>query len=389
MKYLVAAAVLAVGVSVSARQSLTVSPSSATIDVGQTVQLTVTGANGAPTFTSSAPGIASVNATGLVTGGSAGTAVITAKKGKKTGTSTITVNAVDPPDPPDDCGEDSSHWHPSVVNGCQTGHEHGDAPPLWVEQSGQMPHFNHAGGTPNENVLKHTSFKGFNFTHPNGVEVYVTAHNDTHPNGQQTRFHSVQVWARDPDGGVSYWAQWMDFGENDQTGSSIRPAETCGYFNRPVIAVNFPQCQLVMENWYARPIHAWGWDLGINTQPSYFGGPEVGTYSSGQLGDAATWLPTGLLNNSRRIELAFYRSRAVDSLQANGLDIGQTFYGTQFGQLVSGPSDPICGSPVTIGGRTYTTVCLQQHIAVTMRDFSFPGNDYANTWACPGCRLPN
>src|SRR5215813_13089565 len=30
------------------------------------------------------------------------------------------------------CGESNDLWHPPVVNGCATSHEHGDAPPDWV-----------------------------------------------------------------------------------------------------------------------------------------------------------------------------------------------------------------------------------------------------------------
>lgn len=370
----------------AARQGIVVTLNPTSIQVGQTSQATATGATGV-TWTSLSPGIATVNSTsGLVTGVSVGSAVIRAKKGNKTGQATITVTAADPPG---NCGEDDSHWHPSVYNGCSTGHEHGDAPPLWVETSGQMPHFNHAGGTPNENVLKHTSFKGFNFMHAtNGTELYVIAHNDVHPNGQQTRFHSVQIWARDSQGGVSYVQKWMDFGVSNNTGSQISPNEQCAPFIRPVIAVNFPDCGgLVLENWYENSTHILGWDVGLNTSAIYHGGPQVGTYSSGNLADSATWIPTNnpVFNLNRRIEVTFIRSR----FDQNGGPSNVVFYATQFGQIVSGPTDPVCGSSFTVGTRTYTTACLPTYVASTLPHFGFPGNSYENTWSCPNCQLPN
>ena len=36
--------------------------------------------------------------------------------------------------------------------------------------------------------------------------------------GQQTRFHSYQMWARDASGGVSHWDLWADFGQDNNTG---------------------------------------------------------------------------------------------------------------------------------------------------------------------------
>jgi uncharacterized protein YjdB len=84
-----------------------VTPSSATIAIGGTRQLAAVAfdASGAArtgrsfTWTSSAPGVATVSAAGLVTAVSGGTATITAADGTVTGTSAITVT-VPPPPPP-------------------------------------------------------------------------------------------------------------------------------------------------------------------------------------------------------------------------------------------------------------------------------------------------
>src|SRR5207249_1290283 len=82
--------------------SVTVSPSTASVQVGQTVQLTATpkDASGNPlsgrtvSWGSSNTAVATVTASGLVTGKAAGTATITATSEGKSGPSTITVTPV-------------------------------------------------------------------------------------------------------------------------------------------------------------------------------------------------------------------------------------------------------------------------------------------------------
>jgi len=82
--------------------SVTVSPATASVTVGQTVQLTATpkDANGNPlsgrivTWASTAPAVATVTGGGLVTGAAAGTATITATSEGQSGTATITASAV-------------------------------------------------------------------------------------------------------------------------------------------------------------------------------------------------------------------------------------------------------------------------------------------------------
>jgi len=89
------------GLDTAAVASVTVSPPSASVQVGQTAQLTATPkqASGAPlggrvvTWSTSDSTVARVSATGLVTGGAAGSATVTATSEGKTGTSAITVPA--------------------------------------------------------------------------------------------------------------------------------------------------------------------------------------------------------------------------------------------------------------------------------------------------------
>src|SRR5437870_123448 len=92
----------AITVTNVAVNSVTVSPPSASVPQGQTVQLTATprDANGNPltgrvvAWSSNNTSVASVNASGLVTSGAVGSATITATSEGKSGTSSITVTAV-------------------------------------------------------------------------------------------------------------------------------------------------------------------------------------------------------------------------------------------------------------------------------------------------------
>ena len=95
----------AITVSSVAVASVGVSPASASVQQGATVQLTATpkDANGTPlpgrtiSWVSSNTGVATVNGSGLVAGVTAGPATITATSEGKNGTAAITVTAVPPP----------------------------------------------------------------------------------------------------------------------------------------------------------------------------------------------------------------------------------------------------------------------------------------------------
>jgi hypothetical protein len=78
-------------------RSVTVSPSSASIAVGKTVQLTAS--TRSAKWSSSNSNVARVSATGLVTGAAAGSATITARSGSKSGTASITVTSASAPAP--------------------------------------------------------------------------------------------------------------------------------------------------------------------------------------------------------------------------------------------------------------------------------------------------
>jgi len=88
--------------------SVAVSPSSASVTVGQTVQLSATprDVNGNPltgralTWGSGNGAVATVSGTGLVTGVTAGSVTVTATSEGKSGAATITVTSAPPPPPP-------------------------------------------------------------------------------------------------------------------------------------------------------------------------------------------------------------------------------------------------------------------------------------------------
>jgi uncharacterized protein YjdB len=93
---------VAITVTVAPVASVAVSPASASLMAGQTVQLTATpeDANGsaltgrAVTWANSAAAVATVSASGLVTGVAAGTATVTATSEGKSGTATVVVTGV-------------------------------------------------------------------------------------------------------------------------------------------------------------------------------------------------------------------------------------------------------------------------------------------------------
>ncbi len=81
------------------RSSMQLSPTAVQLAPGQTQQLILSGATGAPKWSSSRSNVAKVSRTGLVTGMAVGVSVITVKAGNAVSNSTVTV-ATGPPPPP-------------------------------------------------------------------------------------------------------------------------------------------------------------------------------------------------------------------------------------------------------------------------------------------------
>lgn len=287
---------------------------------------------------------------------------------------TVALPTVTPTNTPAHSAADSS-WHAPGAHGDRPAHEHGDAPPSWVTAAGYTPSFDHVGNTPSENHLywKHTGFKGWAGRF-NGVDWYGIFHLDFNPAGHVSRFHSYQLWMRDGSGAVSHLSGWLDFGQGNNTGPNL--VVGCGANDsiRPIIRPPSVGC-LGFESWYARAGQTdWMPDVGFNINPNY--------YAGGDINDPRTWDSTdqGIKNVERRIEFAWYADRSNRRGE---------FWSTQFGAIVSGPSDPLCGSTVSYGTRAYTIACIKQMIQPTLTSISFPGNSVQRTFPGNNLSLPN
>jgi hypothetical protein len=258
--------------------------------------------------------------------------------------------------------------------------------PSWLTAAGYTPAFDHPANTPNENALphKHSAMKGWAGRFGT-VDWYGIFHLDQNPGGYASRFHSYQLWLRDSSGAVSNFHGWLDFGTGNNTGPNL--IDSCEPNNeiRPQI---FPMqragCVTHFENWYARASGsgAFAPDFGFNLQPNYYltGAPD----GPNDPADPATWTPVdGNVHMARRIEFAWYASRS---------NLRGDFWTTQWGNVVSGPTDPLCDGLHTrdYGTKTYTVLCLKQTIQPTLPTIQFPGNAVQRTF--PGGNiavLPN
>jgi hypothetical protein len=270
-------------------------------------------------------------------------------------------------------------WHaPGVAHGDRPPHEHGDAPPQWLIDAGINPTYSHVGGTPGENhsYWKHSAFKGWAGRFTDNQDWYGVFHLDFNPGGHASRFHSYQLWVKDATGAISSFSGWLDFGQGNQTGPNL--VVVCGQASneRPIIMVNQTGCNPLFETWYARAAGSGDWapDFGFSIAPNYFAG--------GDPNDPTTWTAINPWPNNanRRLEFAWYANRST---------LRGEFWTTQWGAVVNGPSDPICGSERTIGERTYAVACLRQFIAPTLQSIQFPGNAIQRTFPDDGVELPN
>lgn len=278
------------------------------------------------------------------------------------------------------CGERMDRWHPPIVNGCETGHEHGDPPPQWVLDAGYTVTFHgHFNTSPAENTAKHAAMKGFATT-LNGVDIYLRFHAASNVLDRSARYHSYELWARDPQGGVSHWQGWYNVGDPVAERVPRRPGPEPT--QRPLMLVVDQaawDAGIRCEQWYTAPAQpAWSWDFGwtiCDTTTIYYPGEN-------EQQDRRFWrlAPNGSLGTTRRLEAAWY----ADRHRQRG-----RFWATQFGEIVSGPDDPRCAATTLKYGVTYANVCLEQYIAPTMPSVTFPGNADQKRFDDRGVTLPN
>jgi hypothetical protein len=279
------------------------------------------------------------------------------------------------------CGESTMSWHPAVINGCAAGHEHGDPPPRWIAEAGYSVMFHgHFNTSALENSVKHAAMKGFLGTF-NGTDLYFRIHAASNPGDRSARFHSYEAWARDPSGAVSHWQGWYNAGDPVTARVLRRNPPLPGDAQRPIVAVvdeTSVAQGISCEQWYSAPGEPqWSWDFGwtiCGATTYYRAGENTAPF------DQSTWVPSGKLGGTRRLEAAWYASRD----HPTGL-----FYATQFGDIVSGPNELRCALITTRFGVSYQNVCLDQYIAPTMREVAFPGNSDQKTFDTTGVKLPN
>jgi hypothetical protein len=268
----------------------------------------------------------------------------------------------------------ASRWHPPVDprTGCTYGHEHGDAPPAWVQSAGYSVGFDHAGGfhgntSVAENTTKHSGMKGFlaDFTDYNGgtQQAYFRVHIASNPLDRSARYHSYEVFMRDAAGGVSHWQGWFNSGDPKTDRVVYNGANDPG--RRPIVLVQdestFPKVK--NEHWYMRATAPWNWDFAWTVDATTFHDGE----ETGDTG-AASWKPTGRLGTVRRFEPAWYGPDSkIAPARTNAAPKGGIFFATQFGEIVSGPTAPRCSGSTTMYGTTYRNECLPQFIATTAR----------------------
>lgn len=272
-------------------------------------------------------------------------------------------------------------WHEPGAHGDRPAHEHGDRTPQWVLDAGYNPMFVHGSGTPNENVpnYKHTGFKQWagNF---NGQDWFGIFHLDFNPSGRTSRFHSYQLWVKDATGAVSAISGWLDFGVGNNTFPNVVLQCQGDDSVRPIMNVPTQNCPLSFESWYARAGGSGDWapDFGFNINPNY--------YFDGDPNNPQTWVNTGYVRNlNRRIEFAWY-------LGENGIRPAPRgeFFTTQWGDIVTGLNDPICGTQRNYGEKSYTVKCIRQYIAPTLRAMTFPGNSDGRNFPGDGIvQFPN
>jgi hypothetical protein len=299
-------------------------------------------------------------------------------------------HAADHPDGVGLCGEAMEVWHAPVVNGCDTGHEHGDAPPSWIADAGFPAAFHgHFNTSPVENTGKHAAMKGF-LTRLDNVDIYFRIHAASNPLDRSARYHSYEVFGRDPGGAVSHWQGWYNTGdpEKDRVARrrGVEPEQ------RPIMLVVDETAWnqgIHCEQWYSAPGQpAWGWDFGwtiCDTTTLYRPG-ENATAS-----DQSSWVPApgDPTGTTRRLEAAWYGPNSKVIPNRGNPPKDQTFWATQFGEIVSGPDDARCSESITKFGQTYAAVCLEQYIASTMPAVEFPENAQQKAFQAAGVRLPN
>ena len=272
-------------------------------------------------------------------------------------------------------------WHPPVINGCAAGHEHGDTPPSWIAAAGFQVRFTFHGNTsPAENTAKHAAMKGFS-TRLNNQDVYFRIHAASNPLDRMARYHSYELWIRDASGAVSHTQGWYNTGDpRPQAEGGARFVRRRGVEpqQRPIILIpdeTSVQQGINCEQWYAAPGQPlWGPDFGwtICQGTTLYRASENANASQ-----QSSWVTTGELGTTRRLELAWYANRSNQRGR---------FITDQFGENIN---NCVEGRDVVKFGTTYKTVCLEQVLAPSLQTIQFPNNAVQKNFPDDGVQVPN
>lgn len=298
-------------------------------------------------------------------------------------------------------GHDPSRWHAPA-----NGHEHGDQPPQWIMDAGYTVGFDHTHGfhgntSAAENTAKHTSMKGMHATFTDKVggtqEVYARVHIASNQMERSARYHSYEMFLKDPAGAVSHWQGWYNSGD-PVTSRRSRSLNDNG--QRPLVLVTdlaALQQRKNCEQWYGFT-SGWGPDLGwtiCNSTTMYF--PEENQYPEYWVVLCQYGYPSpACLGIDREIELGLYLGDSAVAPNRGGAPKNVTFWATQFGEIVSGQNDPKCqaGAKTLKFGFEYPNICLSQYIASTARSIenraTVPNaNRFRRVYPAPGVTVPN
>lgn len=294
----------------------------------------------------------------------------------------------------------SETWHPAIdpKTKCQFGHEHGDPPPQWLvdfvanDPSQHDPNMDHMGLSFNhvmntsaaENTKKHSCMKGFYLadgkaagpfvelswiqkSYPD-LEVYLIYHACANPPDRAARYHSMQVFAKDRTGKVSFWRFWIDTGnpayyKDGGTRVETSAFDIAPFDTRPVVRVDWGK-ETICEQWYNFGLEPrWLPDIGIticNTPTAYSdierriargdktdadGAPLPDIY------DQSWWPKTGGTGAERNVEFVYYSDPIIQQFLDKPTVIDQ------FGEVMTGFTDARCGQPVVREGQTFTRLC--------------------------------
>ena len=258
------------------------------------------------------------------------------------------------PAPTAPAAHDPTRWHPP------TDHEHGDPPPFWIAAAGYELRYDGPFSTgPHENTHKHAGHKGF-AARFDDVDLYFRVHASSVPMDRAGRYHSYEVFARDPSGAVSHWQGWYAVGDPDD---ERHPTRRGNPGDRALIRVvdeaswrkgDEDRC----EWWYPEaPSWSWTWSWRICDAETLWH-PDETTASPAH--------PTGGTGLLRRLKASWL---------AEAPPRGR-FWSTVHGEIVPGPTAPRCAP----------APCLEQVIQPTMPRVRSPGNVAERQFPAPRIR---